>query len=156
MRTHIRLALPAAILLLLAGCNQATPNGSRSSGGTTPGPISAPPAPPSTDAAGCPTTLTVTAADGGRTVCVAVGGTVTVTTPTSQVGQWVGFDSTGAALAPLTSTPPAGPDTTVLGAYRAVAAGTATLESARRACPPQSGAISCHALTQWRVTVQVK
>src|SRR5262249_43473235 len=133
---------------LLAGCTRA---GGRAGGGSP-----APTAPASTDAAGCPTRLDVTAADGGRTVCVAVGGTVTVTTPTDQATAWVGLASTGPALAPLTPTPAAGPDTTVLAAYTAVAPGTATLDSARRNCPPQTGAISCHSIVQWQVTVEVK
>jgi len=147
MRSPSRFALPvaSAALLLLAACGSAA----RTGGGA--GPTTA----PSTDAAGCPTQLTITAADNGRTACVAVGGTVLVTSPSAQAKAWIGLDATG-ALTPVHAAPSLAAGTALIGAYEAMSPGTATLNAGYRNCPQQSGQVSCLSIIQWSATVQVK
>ena len=148
MRSPSRFALPvaSAALLLLAACGSAA----RTGGGA--GPTTA----PSTDAAGCPTQLTITAADNGRTTCVALGGTVLVTSPTAQASAWAGPGVAGGALRPAQTTPPVAAGTTVISAYTAVNPGTAMLSAIYRNCPPQTGQVSCNSIIAWSATVQVK
>ena len=149
MRFRIRLALPAAILPLLAGCHASAGSGP-APGGPTPS------AATSTDAAGCPSQLTITAADNGKTRCVAVGGTVLVTSPTAEAKRWVDLEATGGVLGPVQARPPVPAGTTLLAAYLALGPGTETFSAAYRNCPPQSGALSCNSLVRWDMTLEVK
>jgi hypothetical protein len=142
----------SAALLLLAACNSAA----RPGGGGSTTPSGAPPTAPSSDAAGCPTQLTITAADNGRTACVALGGTVLLTSPTPQANAWAGPGVAGGALRPAQTTPPVPAGTTVISAYTAVNPGTAILSAIYRNCPPQTGAVSCNSIIAWSATVQVK
>jgi hypothetical protein len=103
--------------------------------------------------------ITLTAADNGRHVRVRRGAHIKVRLlvdpsqdPTTW---WRPVDETGRALRALPQTLPAIRGTT-LGRYKAVARGTATLSSARAACPQTGSGPTCHAIQGWTVTVDVR
>jgi hypothetical protein len=125
-------ALAALTLTLLAGCAH--------SAGTSPGTGNNP------DISSCPAAVTVNATTADNTVCVAVGGTVTV-----DFGgvRWTPVDSSGPALTPVSAD--AG------GAvFKGASAGKATLTSSRPSCPSSPGRMSCLSIVAWSVTVEVK
>jgi hypothetical protein len=122
----------AAAVLLVAGCGSAS--GVRV-GAPDPGDSSTQPV--------CGD-LTVTPGGGanGREVCLSVGNTLRITLdpgdkpPAEQ----------GTALSEISP-----------GVYRGARAGTAVLSGFRRACPDATpGAMSCHAIAGWKVTVDVR
>jgi hypothetical protein len=132
-------------LLLLAGC--ATP-GAGGTAGTAQSPSSV-------DPSGCPRTLMLTDEDTQTTVCVAVGGTVSVSLAGAPGQEWKPLQRSGTGL---TEQPPASVATAgTIAFYRATAAGSAQLSSSRSACPAASpGAVSCHALQAFTVTVDIR
>jgi hypothetical protein len=136
----IRLATPALLLALLAGCNSA--------GSGVNAPVSA---------GGCPDTLTITPADGNKHLCVALGGTVQVRLDTPAGVRWSPVESTGTALSQVGAPPPPPAQTSAFATYNAVARGSSMLKSFRPNCPPASpGGVQCHSIMQWQVTVDVK
>ena len=117
-----------ALVALLAGCGVGVPPPAAPTTGTT------------TDS-GCSRQVTITDADNGHEVCVAVGGTVTV----NLAGGWKPPTVTGDALV------------AAAGGYTAARTGNAEVSSSRSACPPPSpGAAACHAVEALRVTVIVR
>jgi hypothetical protein len=139
MKTRIRMLAPlAALALVLGGC------ASSSKGGGSSG----------TDLSGCPKTVSITATDSAKTLCVAVGGTVTINL-TEATGPWLPLAVSGSVLVPSSTSAPQvrGPQT---GTYTAKSTGTAQIMSSHPACPQSPGMISCHAIVVWKVTVNVK
>lgn len=179
--TFHRASLAAATLLLLAGCGSGSGGGDQGGGavspaptarpsatptaGTTPSPTATPSTTPSSGAGaggssgGCtPLTAELTAADSGRTYCLAKDGTLRITLTGTAQRPWtkiaVGGDT--GALKPVNyGIMLRGGDAGA--AYQAVAAGTVTLTSSRPLCaqPTAPGRVSCKAVQGWRVTVRV-
>jgi len=132
------LSLAAATATLVSACASGTTAG-------TPAPTHSP---------GCPTSITVTSTDSQKTLCVAVGGTVTVDLSSPNGSRWQAPE-TGGILQQVGTPGPAesgGQRVT----YTAKSAGTATILSSHAACPSSPGTISCHALQAWRVTIDVR
>lgn len=149
MRRTTPLALTAAALLL-AGCG--TQEGTGSSGGEP----ATPPPSPTRSAAGCAGTAELTAADRGRTVCVARGGEVRLTLDGTKARPWKPVTASGTGLEAVNAGFVLQPgDATA--AYRAVAAGTVRLTSSRPLCaePTAPGGVSCEGIEEWAVTVRV-
>jgi hypothetical protein len=141
MKTRISLAaLFASIALLAGGCASST-----TSGGTSP---------VATDTSGCPTTLAFPAPDSSKTICIAIGGTVTVDLSAAG-GPWEPIDVTGPSLQ-TSGTPSAPPRGTQTATFTAKSMGTATIKSTHPVCPSKAGTLSCHAIAVWMVTIQVK
>ena len=79
--------------------------------------------------------------DGTREVCLSVGSDLRL-----QLGQGERATEKGAALTEVAP-----------GVFRGAKAGGAELSGFRRACPSaKPGALSCHALAGWKVTVDVR
>ncbi|MDT0474753.1 hypothetical protein RM863_21760 [Streptomyces sp. DSM 41014] len=135
-----------ALSLLLAGCGPGTATGSGSVGGS---PSAASPS------RGCAPPAELGAGDSGRTVCVAVGGVVRVDLDGSEARPWKPLAVSGAGLRATNSGLVLGRGDAT-GAYRAVAAGTARLASARPLCPTGAGEVSCVGLQGWSLTVVVR
>jgi hypothetical protein len=140
----------AALTLLLAGCG--TQAGGEGGDGS-----SAPPSPPSptSSPSACASTGELGAADNGRTVCVAVGGTVRVSLDGTRSRPWEPVTSGGRGLKAANSGVVLLPGD-ASAAFEAVSAGRARLSSSRPVCAKEPGQISCDALQEWRVTVVVK
>ncbi|MFJ9560422.1 hypothetical protein ACIRQQ_10315 [Streptomyces fuscichromogenes] len=163
--TFHRATLAAATLLLLAGCGSQSGGGDKGSGAVSPKPTQTPgttPAPtPSAggSSAGCtPLTAELTAADSGRTFCLAQDGTFRVTLTGSEQRPWKKIGTAGdtAALKPMNyGIMLRGGDAGA--AYQAAAAGTVTLSTTRPLCaePTGSGQVSCKGIQEWQVTVRV-
>ncbi|MFF1285303.1 hypothetical protein [Streptomyces sp. NPDC058299] len=148
MRRTTPLALTAAALLL-AGC------GSRQADTGSGGKASAPPS-PTRSAGGCTGHAELTAADHGRTVCVAEGGELRLTLDGTRARPWKPVSASGTALRGINAGFVLRPgDATA--AYRAVAAGTVRLTSSRPLCaePTAPGGVSCKGIEEWTVTVRV-
>jgi len=138
-----------SLALLAGGCASSastSPGAGGSSAGSPPGATS------SVDASGCPTAVTITATDASKTICVAVGGTVTVNL--NGGGAWDALDVSGSNLDP-SGTPSAEPNGQYA-TYIAKSAGTVDISSSHRACPSSPGKIACHAILAWKVTVEIK
>jgi hypothetical protein len=146
-RTRIAVLLSAlALALAAAGCA----NGSRQQPGT--------PSPTPVNTSGCPTSLTIVPSDDAKTLCVAIGGKVSVDLSSPDGTRWLPIDVAGAGLS-LTATPsgtPSGSPGSQSAILSATSAGTAQVTSAHAACPPNPGGVSCHSIVTWKVTVDVK
>lgn len=152
MRRTTPLALAAAALIL-AGCGSQQGTGSSDK-------VSAPPrggTPSPTRSAGdCTGHAELTAADHGRTVCVAEGGEVRLTLDGTRARPWKPVTASGTALKAVNAGFVLQPgDATA--AYQAVAAGTVKLTSSRPLCaqPTAPGRMSCKGIEEWSVTVRV-
>ncbi|MFI6248359.1 hypothetical protein [Streptomyces sp. NPDC051016] len=161
--TFHRASLAAATLLLLAGCGSQSGGGDKGSGAVSPSPTASSPSASSPDTAspsastGCDSgTGQLTAADNGRTVCLAVGGQLRLGLDGSKQRPWKAVTATGSALKATNSGIVLQPGD-ASAAYDAVAAGTATLSSSRPLCaqPTAPGQVSCKAIEEWHVTVRV-
>ncbi|MEU2061689.1 hypothetical protein [Streptomyces sp. NPDC013455] len=147
MRRTTPLALAAAALLL-AGC------GSQQEAGSS-GKASTPPS-PTRSAGGCTGQAELTAADHGRTVCVAEGGEVRLTLDGTKARPWKPVTVSGPGLEAINAGFVLQPgDATA--AYRAVAPGTVRLTSSRPLCaePTAPGQVSCEGVQEWAVTVRI-
>ncbi|WP_406436349.1 hypothetical protein OHB00_20480 [Streptomyces sp. NBC_00631] len=165
--TFHRASLATASLLLLAGCGSQSGGGDKGSGAVSPAPTStasptsaSSPAPTASgSSAGCtPLTSELTAADSGRTVCLAQEGTLRITLDGTEQRPWKKIAETGdtAALKEINyGIMLRGGDAG--SAYQAVAAGTVTLSATRPLCaePTAPGQVSCKGIQEWRVTVRV-
>ena len=132
MRTRPTAAAAVAMIALLAaGCGSA--NGVRV-GAPDPGGSSTRPV--------CgDITVTPGGGAGGREVCLSVGSTLRL-----RLGQGERATEQGAALTEVSP-----------GVYEGARAGSAELSGFRRVCPSAArGAISCHSLAGWKVTVDVR
>ncbi|MFJ4519438.1 hypothetical protein ACIP4Y_00525 [Streptomyces sp. NPDC088810] len=152
MRRTTPLALAAAALIL-AGCGSQQGTGSSDK-------VSAPPrggTPSPTRSAGdCTGGVELTAADHGRTVCVAEGGEVRLSLDGTRARPWKPVTASGTALKAINAGFVLQPgDATA--AYQAVAAGTVKLTSSRPLCaePTAPGQVSCKGIEEWSVTVRV-
>lgn len=156
--TFHRASLAAATLLLLAGCGSQSGSGDKGSGAVSPSPsASSPSASSPSGSTGCvSSTGELTAADNGRTVCLAVGGQLRLGLDGSRQRPWKAVTATGSALKATNSGIVLQPGD-ASAAYDAVAAGTATLSSSRPLCaqPTAPGQVSCKAIEEWHVTVRV-
>ena len=156
------IALTGLVATALAACNAAGSTGSSAGASappivTTPAPSASAPPSGGSGTAGCPKNLVIPSTDNSQTLCVAVGGTVTITATPDQAQGWLPFDNTGSALTPTASTPAATGSAKVLAAYTAASPGTSTISSSHRNCPsPAPGTVSCHSIALWQVTVTVK
>ncbi|MFF9088051.1 hypothetical protein ACF1BE_16805 [Streptomyces sp. NPDC014991] len=148
MRRTTPLALAAAALLL-AGC------GSQQKDTGSSGKASAPPS-PTRSAGGCTGHAELTAADHGRTVCVAEGGEIRLTLHGTRARPWKAVAASGAGLRAINAGFVLRPGD-ASAAYRAVAAGTVKLTSSRPLCaePTAPGRVSCKGIEEWTVTVRV-
>ncbi|MEV0179608.1 hypothetical protein AB0I54_09955 [Streptomyces sp. NPDC050625] len=158
----------AAATLLLMGCGSQGGGTTAGHGGTvSPSPTttaspSGSPSPsgtpsPTTTAAGCARHFQLSAADNGRTICMPKGGQVRLTLDGTKERPWKPVTVTGDTLKA------ANPGIVILpgdavAAYDAVAPGTAKLSSSRPLCAesPSPGRVSCKAIEEWTVTVQVR
>jgi hypothetical protein len=111
-----------------------------------------------TDATGCGVDLRVTQIDTGRTVCLHLGGTITVVLAGS-VGQqmWRPVSVTGDVLHLAAGPSSPSVSATTSDTFRAVSLGTATLTSSRSVCPvPKPGTVACLAMQGFMLTVDVR
>lgn len=140
-----RIATLAVTALLLAGCGTQTGGDKDDSGGSVS---------PSPSPSGCTSVPELHAADSGRTVCLAVGGTVRVAldgtenrpwTPVTAEGDGLEAANSGIVLLPGDAN----------AAFEAVSAGTVRLTSARPLCATETGKVSCKGIQDWSVTVVV-
>lgn len=129
-------------IMLVAGCATAEPG-------------SATPSIAATSSSGCATTLMLTDQDNQTEVCVAPGGTVNVSLSGAPGQNWSPVQHSGTGL---TEQPPASrPTLGTIATYWATGAGTTDLTSSRSVCPmPSPGAMACHSLQAYRVTVTVR
>ncbi|MGM9465832.1 hypothetical protein [Streptomyces murinus] len=142
MRRTTLLAL-AATPLLLAGC--ATHTSSTGSAKVSPvpgGPV-------------CRGEVRLTAADSGRTVCVAKGGEVRLSLGGTKERPWKPVTVTGGALKAINSGLVIRPGNAEA-AYHASTPGTGKLTSSRPMCATAPGQMSCKGIQEWTVTVTVK
>lgn len=98
--------------------------------------------------------VTITADDSNKTLCVGLGGTVTVNLSSANGVRWQPLDIGGNALTQkgTPSTAPGGQSATL----DATSVGTALITSSRPACTASPGTMGCHAILSWKVTVDVK
>ncbi|MFJ8791156.1 hypothetical protein [Streptomyces sp. NPDC102462] len=119
------------------------------------GPGTARPPSPAPTAGGCATTAELTAADNGRSLCLARGGVVRITLDGTAERPWKPLTASGDALKPVNPGFVILPGDAVA-AYEAVTPGTARLTSTRPLCPePGPGKVSCLGLQNWSVTIRV-
>ncbi|MET9143287.1 hypothetical protein [Streptomyces sp. NPDC004042] len=135
----------------------ATPTVSASGGSTAPSaPASPPPSASAPTPPGCTGHADLTAADGGRTVCLTVGGYLRLTLDGTEDRPWTPVTLSGGggvlkgADAGIVILPG-----DALAAYTATAPGTARLTSSRRLCANSPGTMACQGIAQWTVTVRV-
>jgi hypothetical protein len=99
--------------------------------------------------------LTITAADNDRSFCVTRGTAVTVLLKGTAARRWAPVHASPGALAPHANGGPTPPSGVTGASFVAVHPGTAVLTSARPACAPGTGTLSCGAIIAFRVTVTV-
>ena len=157
--------LTAAIIgaaAVITGCGQQHPGS-----GTAAHVLSASPSPPVVACANAtpaaqPSKLTITAADNGRSFCVARGTSVVVLLRGTQARKWSPIRASSTVLRPHAN----GEFTLAIGvtgaSYVAVQPGTAIISSGQPACGPPngssssgSGTLECGAILVFRVTVTV-
>jgi hypothetical protein len=159
MRHHPKLATLTLALTLMgvvtvasACAQQGTQPGSGLS--VSPSAGAAAPSAPSTDSANagsdiCKAQLDVVVSDANKTLCVAVGGTVTVDLGPNATSAAQPFDVSGDSLKAGAAE----------GTYSAVRPGTSVITAERRNCPrpsPGSGTVACNSIQLWKVTINVK
>jgi hypothetical protein len=141
-----RIATLAVAALLLAGCGTQTGGGRGDSGDSV-----------SPSPSGCTSVQSVPelhAADSGRTVCLAVGGTVRVALDGAKNRPWTPVTAEGSGLEAANSGIVLLPGD-ANAAFEAVSAGTVRLSSARPLCATETGKVSCKGIQDWSVTVVV-
>jgi hypothetical protein len=142
-RTRCALVLTVAVLAL-AGCASTAQTGGSA------------PAPAPSNTSGCPMTLTITADSTGKTLCVGVGGTVTVNLSSPDGTRWTAPELSGTSLVDTGSGPSTAPGGQAL-TFTAASPGTAVITSSHPTCPPATGTrVSCMSIMAWKVTVDVK
>lgn len=160
----IRAALVIALGLGLVGCARGgTPGSAPESGGSPPaGSAGAPPpagSAPSPGSSGGTCTaprsaVTVTEADNGATVCLSVGGSLTVFLRASADARWAPPEGDGTVLRPAPQRGVKVPLDVTAGFFTAAVAGEGSVTSSRPGCgsPPPGGA-ACLSLELFRVRV---
>ena len=141
-----KLVLALTVLFGLTGCATTVQPGA-------PAPA---PVPTGTGVGGCPRVLNLSEVDSGTSRCVAVGGSVVVTL-TGRPGQdWAPPELSVPGVLKSEPVSASGSAQTIR-RYTAVGPGTADITTSRSACPPPApGAVACHAMQGWRVTVTVR
>jgi hypothetical protein len=127
-----------AAMLLASGCARPTTSSEPGAGPSVP--VTAP------SSGGCPPTLAVHSSDDGKSLCVALGGTVDL--------DWTGLAEPEPKGDALQLVPV--PMREQTDRYEAASRGVVTFTSARRACTPSPGQMACGALVAWTVTVEVR
>lgn len=139
-----RIATLAVTALLLAGCGTQT-GGDRGDSGDSVSP----------SPSGCTSVPELHAADRGRTVCLAVGGTVRVAldgarnrpwTPVTPEGSGLKAANSGIVLLPGDAN----------AAFEAESKGTVRLSASRPLCATGTGRVACKGIQEWWVTVVVR
>lgn len=133
-----RIATLAVTALLLAGCG--TQTGGDSGDSVSP--------------SGCTSVPELHAADSGRTVCLAVGGTVRVALDGAKNRPWTPVTTEGSGLEATNSGIVLLPGD-ANAAFEAVSAGRTKLTSSRPLCATETGKVSCKGIQEWSVTVVV-
>ena len=167
-------AVALGAVAVISGCGQqqtGTPAGPPLAGAPSPPPASAPsPSPPGTRHAGAChggkaprlSVITLTNADNGRSVCVRRGTAVQVYLRGTQASRWSVIHASSGVLRPRAN----GHMLLAVGvtgaSFVAARPGTASITSARQACPTpppnagsQSGTVECGAILGFRVGVRV-
>ncbi|MFD5793788.1 hypothetical protein ACFWIO_09655 [Streptomyces diastatochromogenes] len=146
----------AAAALLLAGCGSQSGGDSGSGTGSGDNGKVSPSASAPSSGTGCVTHVELTAADNGRTVCLAKGGELRLTLDGTKSRPWKPVAASGTALKAINAGFVIQPGD-ASAAYQAVAAGKAELTSSRPLCaePTAPGQVSCKGIEEWKVTVTV-
>ncbi|MFF0226170.1 hypothetical protein [Streptomyces sp. NPDC004629] len=119
------------------------------------GPDTARPPSPAPTPGRCTSTAELTAADNGRSLCLARGGVVRITLDGTADRPWKPLTASGDALKPVNPGFVILPGDAVA-AYEAVTPGTAWLTSTRPLCPEAGpGKVSCLGIQNWSVAVRV-
>lgn len=142
-----RTATLVVAALLLAGCGTQT-------GGDT-GDTVSPSQTVSPSPSDCASVPELHAADNGRTVCLAVGGTVRVALDGEKNRPWKPVTAEGTGLEAANSGIVLLPGD-ANAAFEAVSAGTVRLASSRPLCATEEGRVACQGIQEWWVTVVVK
>lgn len=137
-----RIATLTVAALLLAGCGTQTGGDSGESVSPSPSP------------SGCTSVPELHATDSGRTVCLAVGGTVRVALDGDEKRPWKPVSTEGGALEATNSGIVLLPGD-ANAAFEAVSAGRTKLTSSRPLCATETGKVSCKGIQEWSVTVVV-
>jgi hypothetical protein len=147
-------ATAAAVAALSAGCatgtasSVSTPGPSASSGGQ----VEASPCQPPTET----TTITLTEADNGRTVCARISQRIEIYLHGTQANPWSPITAGGAQLRSAASGK-LSLQVGVTGAvFTTVAAGQVDVVSSRPMCSPSSAGSGCSGTAEFRVTVSVR
>ncbi|MDQ0599033.1 uncharacterized protein YceK [Streptomyces canus] len=138
-----RIATLAVTVLLLAGCGTQT-GGDRGDSGDSVSP----------SPSGCTSVPELHAADNGRTVCLAVGGTLRVALDGAKNRPWTPVTAEGSGLKAANSGIVLLPGD-ANAAFEAVSAGRTKLSSSRPLCAAETGKVSCKGLQDWSVTVVI-
>ncbi|NNN31254.1 hypothetical protein HLK59_12920 [Streptomyces sp. S3(2020)] len=138
-----RIAILTVTALLLAGCGTRTGGDEGDSGASV-----------SPSPTGCTSVAELHAADSGRTVCLAVGGTVRVALDGAENRPWAPVTAEGGGLEAANSGIVLLPGD-ANAAFPAVSAGRTELTSSRPLCAAETGKVSCKGLQDWSVTVVV-
>ncbi|WP_327719309.1 hypothetical protein OG381_30840 [Streptomyces sp. NBC_00490] len=138
-----RIATLAVTALLLAGCGTQTGDDRGDSGDSV-----------SPSPSGCTSAPELHAADSGRTVCLAVGGTVRVALDGAKDRPWTPVTTEGSGLKATNSGVVLLPGD-ANAAFEAVSAGRTELSSSRPLCATETGKVACKGLQDWSVTVVI-
>ncbi|MFF1296453.1 MULTISPECIES: hypothetical protein [unclassified Streptomyces] len=139
-----RIATLAVAALLLTGCGTQAGGDRGDSGDSV--------SPSSSGCASVPAELHAT--DNGRTVCLAVGGTVRVALDGAKNRPWTPVTTKGSGLKATNSGVVLLPGD-ANAAFEAVSAGRTELSSSRPLCATETGKVSCKGLQDWSVTVVI-
>ncbi|MFD3837484.1 hypothetical protein ACFWWC_14620 [Streptomyces sp. NPDC058642] len=139
-----RIATLAVTALLLTGCGSQT-GGDRGGSGDSVSP----------SPSGCTSVPELHTADSGRTVCLAVGGTVRVALDGAKNRPWTPVTAEGSGLKAANSGIVLLPGD-ANAAFEAVSEGTFRLGSSRPLCATGTGRVACQGIQEWWVTVVVK
>lgn len=139
-----------ATALALVGCARSTHEGES--------PATATSTPSAPTGAGCLTgSVTITEADGGRSVCVTTGSTVDVVLHGSAEQRWSPVEENGQALRVRVSGKGSLPVGVTAAYFSTAEPGSAALTSSRPVCPsPAANGVSCMARVSFEVTVTVR
>ncbi|MFR0358149.1 hypothetical protein [Streptomyces sediminimaris] len=153
---HTALAL-VGLTLVLAGCGgqSGSGKGGSSSVSSSPTPTTSPASGPTSSPTGCAPASALSVRDSGRTVCLAVGGTVRISLDGTAKRPWKPVTVKGSGLQATNSGFVLQPGD-ASAAYKAVSPGKARLQSTRPLCAAQTGRVSCLGLQEWWVTVVVR
>jgi len=140
----------ALVVAFSAGC-AVQPGSSSVPAASSSGPVDVTPCPPPAGS-----TITVTEADTGRTVCARVSQRIEIYLHGTVASPWSAITVVGDPLRPTASGKLSLPVGVTGAVFTAVAPGQAEVDSARPTCTSQPGEPACSAVAQFRVTVSVR